>query len=234
MRRDARRAVVAAARSLRLVPALGTAAQVHALANTLSLVAAVSHRRPQVAEELLLHVAGFLRGSLRPARPVVRLTDEMNTVLGYVAVERARLGSRLRLTMACDREAQDALVPPLTVQPLVENAIRHGVAKRVQGGRVHISARLRHGRLIVAVADNGPGINRAGRGGQGWGLATLRLRLEALWGPSARVRTLSRADRGTIAAVSLPATFDAGAPSAPAVLAHPFLTRARGQHTGGS
>jgi LytS/YehU family sensor histidine kinase len=234
MRRDARRAVAAAARSLRLVPALGTAAQAHALANTLSLVAAVSHRRPQVAEELLLHVASFLRGSLRPARPVVRLTDELDTVLGYVAVERARLGSRLRLTMACDREAQDALVPPLTVQPLVENAIRHGVARRVQGGRVHISAHVRHGLLIITVADNGPGIDRRARGRPGWGLAALRLRIEALWGPSARVRVLSRAGCGTIAAVSLPATFDAGAPSAPAVLTHPFLARARGRRTGGS
>lgn len=231
MRRDAHNAATVA-RSLRLAPALGTAAQAHALANTLSLVAAVSRRRPHVAEDLLAHVAGYLRGYLRPTRSLVRLTEEMDTVLGYVAIERARLGSRLRLVVACDRETHDALVPPLLVQPLVENAIRHGVARRVQGGRVHISARVRDRLLLVTVSDNGPGINRLARSRSGWGLIALRLRIEALWGPSARVRILTRLGYGTIAAVSLPATFAGDAQFVPVSPARPRRTRPPGPHTG--
>ncbi|MDR7418938.1 MAG: histidine kinase [Armatimonadota bacterium] len=205
MPREARM-VAATARNLRWVPALGTAAHAHALANTLSLVAGVVRRRPHLAEDLLVYVAGYIRGHLRPAGPLVRLADELDTALGYLAIERARFGSRLRVTVDCERESREALVPPLLVQPLVENAVRHGVARRAGGARVRVSARVRPPVLLVAVADDGPGIDRRARSRPGLGLVALRMRLEGLWGPLARVRVLSRPGRGTIAAISLPLT----------------------------
>lgn len=199
----------AAARSLRMVPALSAAAQAHALANALSLVAAVVARRPQVAEDLLSCIAGYVRPQFRPPRPLVCLADELRAVLAYVAIERARLGSRLRLEVACPPDTAGALVPPFSLQPLVENAIRHGVARSITGGRVRISARIRGRDLLLAVADDGPGRGHAVGGVPGWGLVGLRLRLDALYGAPARLRILSRAGRGTIAAVRVPAAHGA-------------------------
>jgi two-component system LytT family sensor kinase len=209
-------------RSLRLLPILNTQAQTHLLANALSLVGSLARRRPDAAEDLLAYVAGYLRAQLAPWRPMVRLSDELRTVLTFVGVERARLGSRLRLEVAVAPDALNALVPPLALQPLVENAVQHGATRRRTGGCVRISARVNAGRLLVAVADDGPGLRRrtggAGAGtaadgiagetsAGGWGLTCLRLRLEALWGAAARLRVLTRPDGGVLAAISLPATF---------------------------
>jgi LytS/YehU family sensor histidine kinase len=190
-------------RSLRLLPILNAQAQAHLLANTLSVAAVLLRRRPRAAEDLLAFVAGCLRAQLQPVRPLVCLADELRTVLMLVGMERARLGSRLRLEIACPPEAMAALVPPLAVHALVENAIRHGIARRATGGCVRIAARLRDGRLILAVGDNGPGAHGPGSR-PGWGLIAVRVRLDALWGPAARLRVLSRAG-GTLAVISLPA-----------------------------
>lgn len=195
-----------AGRRLLALPALSAQAQTHLLANTLSLACALLRRRPDAAEDLLAHVARYLRGTLAPARPLVRLADELWSTLAFVAVERARLGSRLRLEVCCGDETREALVPPLVVQALVENAITHGIARRPDGGRVRIAARLRGGTLLVAVSDTGPGMRRP-PARPGWGLAGVRLRLEALWGHAARLRVYSRIGRGTLVTVSMPATF---------------------------
>jgi two-component system LytT family sensor kinase len=162
-------------------------------------------RRPQVAEDLLSCIAGYLRPQFRPPRPFIGLADELQEVLAYVAIERVRLGSRLRLEVVCPPDTAGALVPPLSLQPLVENAIRHGVARSIAGARVRISARIRGGDLLLAVADDGPGTGRSVSGVPGWGLVGLRLRLDALYGPSARLRILSRPGYGTIAAIHVPA-----------------------------
>lgn len=199
-----RRAAHPVRRSLRLLPILNSQAQAHLLANTLSVAALLLRRRPRAAEDLLSFVAGCLRAQLQPTRPLTRLADELQAVLMLVGVERARLGSRLRLEIACPPEAMAAMVPPLVVHALVENAIRHGIARRATGGCVRIAARLRDGRLILAVGDNGPGVHSPG-GRPGWGLTAARVRLDALWGPAARLRLLSRAG-GTLAVISLPAT----------------------------
>jgi LytS/YehU family sensor histidine kinase len=195
-----------AGRRLLALPTLSAQAQTHLLANTLSLAGALLRRRPDAAEDLLAHVAGYLRGSLDPARPLVRLADDLRTTLAFVAVERARLGSRLRLEVCCGDETHEALVPPLAVQALVENAITHGIARRPGGGSVRICARLRGSVLLITVSDTGPGMRRP-HAGSGWGLAGVRLRLDALWGHAARLRVYSRTGRGTLAAVSMPATF---------------------------
>jgi LytS/YehU family sensor histidine kinase len=206
-------------RSLRLLPVLNTQAQAHLLANALSLVGSLARRRPDAAEDLLAYVAGYLRTHLAPRRPMVRLSDELHAALTFVGVERARLGSRLRLEVAVAPDALDVLMPPLVLQPLVENAVQHGAARRPAGGCVRISARVNAGLLHVVVADTGPGLRRraggaasgtadglAGKtGAGGWGLTCLRLRLEALWGTAARLRVLTRPGGGVLAAISLPA-----------------------------
>lgn len=201
-----RRRQAYAARRARLLPPLNAQAHAHMLANALGLVCTLLRRHPGAAEDLLAYLAAHTRSHLSPPRPLVSLEDEMRNVLAFAGVERARMGGRLRLQVVCSQEALQTLVPPLVLQPLVENAIRHGVALRAAGGRVRIKARVTGGYLHVAVADDGVGLRRSpGSGGTGWGLTVTRLRLASLWGTSARLRVLSRPGFGTLAAVSVPA-----------------------------
>jgi len=192
--------------ALRVFPALHTGAQLHALANTLSAAGALLRRRPDAAEDLLAHLAAYLRDVLGLARPLVPVTEELRLSLALVGVERARLGGRLRLEVACTRDALAGLIPPLAIHALVENAIRHGITHRPGGGRIRILGRTAGGILHLAVCDDGPGMRRPtpGGGGSGWGLTGLRLRLAALWGSAARLRIICPPDAGTIAAISVP------------------------------
>jgi len=191
---------------LRALPTLHTGAQLHTLANTLSAAGALLQRRPGAAEDLLAHLVGYLRDLLRLTRPLVSLADELRLALTFIGVERVRMGSRLRLEVTCTPEALATMVPPLVLQPLVENAVWHGIARRPMGGRIRILGRTAAGVLHLAVTDDGPGMRRKAAGGRatGWGLTGVRLRLAALWGPAARLRILCGPDAGTIAAISLP------------------------------
>ncbi|MDR7554814.1 MAG: histidine kinase [Armatimonadota bacterium] len=202
MTRNRRRA--SALSALRGLPHWQARAQVHALANALAATALLARRRPEAAEDLLAHLAGYLRGLLQPARPVVPLAQEIRLVLALVGVERARLGGRLRLHVSCPPEAMGALVPPLVLHPLVENAIHHAVVRRPEGGCVCVRVRLAAGHLLLAVADDGPGVARPFPARTGGGLVALRGRLVALWGARARLRVWRRWPRGTLAVVVLP------------------------------
>ncbi|MCL6552733.1 MAG: histidine kinase [Firmicutes bacterium] len=190
-------------------------AQVHALANALTATASLARRRPEAAEDLLAHLAGYLRGLLRPARPMVPLAQEVGLVLALVGVERARLGGRLRLEVSCPPEAMRVLVPPLVLHPLVENAVHHAVARRPEGGCVGVRVRLTAGCLMLAVADDGPGVARPLPARAGGGLVALRGRLAALWGSRARLRVWRRRPQGTLAVVVLPAAWPAPARNGP-------------------
>jgi LytS/YehU family sensor histidine kinase len=201
-----------ASKRLRAMPALTIQAHTHALANTLSLAGALSRRRPGAAEDLLTYVAAALRSRAAPSRPFAPLADEVRTVLVLIGIERARLGGRLRVDLACEGPALEVLVPPLLLHPLVENAIHHGIARRPAGGCLRICAAVRRAMLILTVADDGPGVPGPAARRPGWGLVWLRLRLDALWGSRARVRVLSRSGKGTLAAVVLPASHRGGRP----------------------
>lgn len=195
--------------ALRVFPALWAGAQAHMLSNALGQVGAFLRRRPEAAEDLLAYLAAHLRHQFTPRQPLVSLADELRFVLAVIGIERARLGSRLRLEVACTPKSLAAQIPSLVLQPLVENAVRHGIARRPQGGRVRISARVTGAVLHLAVSDDGPGVRRplASSGNTGWGLVGARMRLVALCGSSARLRLLSREGAGTLAAISMPAVF---------------------------
>jgi len=196
-----------AARRVRQLPVWQANAHVHLLANTLSSVGSLLRRRPDAAEDLLAQFVSYLRDLLRERRVLVPLADEMSMVCALVGVERARMGSRLRFDARCPRDTLEIAVPSLILHPLVENAIRHGVARRTQGGRVRVSARLGAGVLHLAVSDDGPGFLRPlpARAAAGWGVPGARQRLAALWGSAARLRMLTRPGRGTLAALTIPA-----------------------------
>ncbi len=201
--------IVSRARSrqtTRLLPTLNARARTHLLANTLSLIASMLRRRPGAAEDLLAHLGRYLHESVSGAQPLVPLATEVGSALSFLGLERARLGGRLRVEVMCADDALMAQTPSVILQPLVENAVRHGVALKPEGGLVRICARVGRGHLHIVVSDDGAGWRRGAHRSQGAGWSTMgiRLRLAALCGSRARLRVWTRPDCGTIAAVTVP------------------------------
>lgn len=188
----------------------------HFLFNVLTTVQTHVRERPELAEAMIGVLARFVRASLRGGERPVRLTEELALVGLYLGLERARLGFRLRTVLDVDPAALAVHVPSLVVQPLVENAVLHGAARRVEGATLRLAVRYRPdaGRLLIMVADDGPGLPRSRpgvglppdslAGGHHLGLRILRRRLESAYGGGARLRLLLRPGGGTIAALTLP------------------------------
>ncbi|HEX2851940.1 MAG TPA: sensor histidine kinase [Opitutaceae bacterium] len=160
----------------------------HFLFNTLHSIAELVHENPPHAEQMLLRLAELLRKALRSSsEPEVALAEELDFVRGYLEIEQMRLGDRLRVTWDIAPEALSARVPSLLLQPLVENAIQHGIAPSVQTGTLLIRAWREGEFLHVQVRDNGPGLSAAPSdqrrdSGSGVGLANTRSRLQRLYG----------------------------------------------------
>jgi two-component system LytT family sensor kinase len=167
----------------------------HFLFNTLNAISTlVADRRNADAQKMIARLSDFLRLTLdRPDVEEVPLADEIDYARRYLEIEQVRFGDRLHVRFDVDEEAWSARVPALLLQPLVENAIRHGVAPRTEGGHVTIGARViqRAGRgagrgVRVWVADDGPGLNEGVGAGDGIGLANTRERLRELYGSAHR------------------------------------------------
>ena len=148
----------------------------------------------------------FSRVQSSTSKLEVPLAEELALVEAYLAIEGARFRDRLRTTVHASPAALDCLVPPLILQPLVENAIRHGVSAISSAGRVDVSAALENGHLTLVVTDDGPGIAaRTSQPGSGTGLRNTRERLAQLYGADAGLRIESPADGGTTVTVQIPA-----------------------------
>ncbi|HKA88222.1 MAG TPA: histidine kinase [Haliangiales bacterium] len=179
----------------------------HFLFNTLHTVLGLVRRDPALAEEALQDLGDVLRYSLnvQSGHDHVALREEMEFVDRYLAIERVRLGERLRVEQDVSSAALACRLPAFTLQPVVENAIRYAVASRAQGGRVRIEAWRDDGdgRLRVVVSDDGGGAAPPPSGGAGRGLALVRQRLEAAFGPEAELRA-ERTDVGFVVTVKVP------------------------------
>jgi signal transduction histidine kinase len=161
------------------------------------------------AGRMLELLSDVLRQVLRSdQRHEVSVADELRFLERYLAIEQVRFSDRLTVRFAIDDSLRDAAVPEFLLQPLVENALRHGIAHRAEGGVVEISVRRDGGTLLLTVGDNGPGANAAGNGdGTGLGLSNIRERLATLYGAGARVELTSRPPAtggGTVATVRIP------------------------------
>jgi two-component system LytT family sensor kinase len=160
----------------------------HFIYNALAAVAAFIHSRPEEARELLIEFSEFIRYAFARQRPYVTLADELQYVEKYLRLEQARFGERLRVRVQVDPEVLHAVVPVLSVQPLVENAVRHGVESRAEGGMVSIEGRDLGADVELRVSDDGGGIDPeraaealAGRG-PGIGLGNVHGRLQSTFG----------------------------------------------------
>src|SRR5687768_11482821 len=160
----------------------------HFIYNALAAVAAFIHSRPEEARELLIEFSEFIRYAFARQRPYVTLADELQYVEKYLRLEQARFGERLRVRVQVDPEVLHAVVPVLSVQPLVENAVRHGVESRAEGGLVSIEGRDLGTDIELRVSDDGAGIDpeRAATalsgGGPGIGLGNVHGRLQSTFG----------------------------------------------------
>ncbi len=133
----------------------------HFFFNTLNTISALLSEDPAKADEMVQILADLFRYTFRATHAVtVPLQDELEFVDGYLAVEKARFGDRLRVEWAVDPGAREARIPGLLLQPLVENAVGHGLAPVPGGGTVRIQAKLDGGRLVVDVEDDGIGLRR--------------------------------------------------------------------------
>jgi signal transduction histidine kinase len=179
--------------------------QPHFLFNTLNaVVSLVRARRGREAEDTLAHLSDLLRWVLDDSEhQEVALARELEYVRLYLAVERVRFADRLRVDMRIAPDALDAAVPHLCLQPIVENAIRHGIEASASAGELVIGARRAGGRLELTVEDDGPGF-RSFRQPVGIGLANTRLRLAELYGDRASLTLANALDGGAIVTLTLP------------------------------
>lgn len=161
----------------------------HFLFNVLNSIAELLHVDTDAAERMILGLSTLLRRSLvAPLANEVRVGDELALVRDYLAIEQIRLGERLRVSMHMAAECADALLPPLLLQPLVENAIHHGIARRRAPGVLELDVRAAAAQLCIVVrADQAPGDAASARG-HGIGLANVRERLACLYGTEAALQ----------------------------------------------
>jgi two-component system, LytTR family, sensor kinase len=165
--------------------ALKSQLQPHFLFNALNGVATLMHWDVAAADEMLTQLADLLRETLRhPGTHEITLAEELALLDRYLGVVRVRFHDRLTVHCDIDPEASDALVPHFLLQPLVENALEHGIAQRPGPGCVEIRARREGDRLRITVVDDGPGLatDRGNGNGNGVGLANARARLTELYG----------------------------------------------------
>jgi len=182
--------------------------QPHFLFNTLHTISAFVLEDPKQANRMITRLSELLRQSFNRERgPLVTLEQELELLDHYVAIQEARFGDRLRVTFRVDPRAASAVVPTFMLQPLVENAIRHGVAPNGRVAEIEIAATREGDRLHLAVRDNGPGVNaepKRGNGG-GLGIANTRARLFELYGPSHRFElTNAPPPGGAVATIEIP------------------------------
>ncbi len=182
--------------------------QPHFLFNALNTVAMlVRQGDAQTSVRVLARLAELLRQVLdEEAAQEVALGDELDLVGRYLDIERVRFGDRLHVLIEADAAARASAVPHLLLQPLVENAVRHGISRRADAGTIQVRADRRDGTLRVRVRDDGPGLAAHGEAaGDGIGLRNTRARLRYLYGDAASLELLDHVDGGAEVTVVLPA-----------------------------
>ncbi len=180
--------------------------QPHFLFNTLQSISTLIYRDQPAADRMLTQLSDLLRLSLRNTGvQEVPLSEELGFLERYLAIMRTRFGDRLVIAVEARPDVMAALVPSLVLQPIVENAIEHGMADRPDIGHVAVRVTRDGPSLHLEVSDDGPGLAAASpREGNGIGLANTRERLARLYGAGARVETSSPTGRGLTVRLTIP------------------------------
>lgn len=177
----------------------------HFLFNTLHAISTLMHRDIEAADRMLTNLGDLLRlASADVGAQEVTLSQELEFIGRYLEIQRIRFPDRLRITMEVSPETVDALVPSLVLQPLVENAIRHGIAPRASGGQLMVRAARKDETLELRVEDDGPGLAQGASPKAGVGLGNTRARLEQLYGIRHRFELGERVGGGLAVVLVIP------------------------------
>jgi two-component system, LytTR family, sensor kinase len=180
----------------------------HFLFNTLHAISALMYTDVAAADRMLVRLSELLRRTLQAMdAQQVPLAEELSFLEPYMEIEKTRLGKRLRVEMDIAPETLDVLVPHLILQPLVENAVRHGLAPKIEGGLLTVTSAVRDGTLELTVRDDGAGLTPgSARSGGGVGLTNTEARLRHLYGEAGKLAIAAAPAGGVEVRVLLPAT----------------------------
>ena len=178
----------------------------HFLFNSLNAIAVlVRDRNTAAASRMLELLSDVLRQVLRAeGSHETPLSTELDFLERYLAIEQVRFSDRLRPRVEVDAAIRRAAVPRFILQPLVENALRHGIARRADAGLLEVTAQRDGDTLVLTVRDDGPGLGPAGPSATGVGLANTRARLAALYGDRATLEIANAAGAGVLVSIRLP------------------------------
>lgn len=190
----------------------------HFLFNTLNTIIMYSRRDPDKTRQLLIHLAEFFRKTLKRPGHFIPLSEELDCVRNYFVLEEARFGDKIKLIEDIDSHLLDYRIPVFSLQPLVENAVKHGITAKNDAGTITIRAKLKDDELHLSVIDDGVGIPpekleevlQPGYGsGTGVGLSNVHLRLQNLYGDDKGLNIISTVGKGTKIHMEIPINGDA-------------------------
>ncbi|HMN46366.1 MAG TPA: sensor histidine kinase [Povalibacter sp.] len=177
----------------------------HFLMNTLANLRHLIRRDGVAAATMLDHLADFLQNALQRTRTTTTtLGQELELIDSYLSIMRIRLADRLTFSIRCEERLKAMVIPPLLLQPLVENAVEHGIEPSEHGGSIDIAIDAASGRLRATIGDDGVGFDAARVNENGVGLKNVRERLATLYGADAVLTVERRGERGTVATLLIP------------------------------
>ena len=188
--------------------ALSSQINPHFLFNTLNTVSSLIRFDPDAARGVVLKLSNILRRLLRKHETFVPLREELQFIDDYLDIEVARFGrDNLEIIKNVDEEALEAFVPSMLLQPIVENCLKHGLAPKIDGGKIQLRTTNQDGRLHIEIEDNGVGISEEKMPHvyvEGIGLSNVRERLRVLYGADFRLEIESRTGQGTVIRIDIP------------------------------
>jgi two-component system LytT family sensor kinase len=188
--------------------ALSSQINPHFLFNTLNTVSSLIRFDPDMARGVVLKLSNILRRLLRKHETFVPLREELDFIDDYLDIEVARFGrDNLEFIKSVDDDAQESFVPSMLIQPIVENCLKHGLAPKLEGGKIQLRAISRDGRLRIEIEDNGVGISEEKMPHvyvEGIGLSNVRERLRVLYGADFHLSIESRPGEGTVIRIDVP------------------------------
>lgn len=181
----------------------------HFLFNTLASIDHLIETDPVRASKMQKNLIALLRASMPTMREANAqgtrdLARELAVIKPYLEILKVRMDDRLQIEIDVPEGLQSAEFPPMMLQSLVENAIKHGLEPKPEGGRLNVKAEIVHGKLAVTVADTGLGFGKAATAGTGTGLANIRERLSLLYGTRAQLKITENTPSGTVASITVP------------------------------
>ena len=180
----------------------------HFLFNTLNSITSLVRSQPELAREMIVKLANILRLLLRKGESFAALREEVEFLDDYLDIEVVRFGrEKLKIFKELDPNSLDHLIPSMILQPLVENALKHGLADKVEGGSIFVRSRATDGRIVIEVEDDGVGMPESGTSsssGTGIGMVNVTERLQVVYGDAAQITIESQPGHGTLIRLELP------------------------------